>query len=218
MSLVELAGRNREDKGKGAAHRLRAEGLLPGVVYGSGENRLVAVERHGFEGVLRRAVTGTVLIDLALPDGSLRVLIKEVQRDPATAKLLHVDFLRISMDRPIRLKVPLRFTGVPEGVRTEGGMLEHLLREMEVECLPGDVPEFIEIDVSALNVGQSIHARDIVRERVQILTPPERAIAVVHGKAVEATPAAAAAAPAEAAAEAKPGAEKKAPEKDGKKS
>lgn len=230
MALVELAGRTREDKGKGAAHRLRAEGLLPGVVYGPQENLLVAVERHTFEGVLRKAATGTVLIDLALPGSTYKVLIKEVQRDPISSLPLHVDFLHISMDRPIRLDVPVRLEGVPEGVKTEGGMLEHVLREVEVECLPSDVPEFIELDVTPLAVGQALHVRDLALERIRVLTPGDRVIASVHGRAAEVAEAAApvegeAAAPAEGAeakaeeksgAEKKPAADKKGAEKEGK--
>jgi large subunit ribosomal protein L25 len=185
MALVELAGRNREDTGKGAAHRLRGQGLLPGIVYGPGENVLVAIERRSFEGVLRKATEGTVLIDLSMPKTRYRVLIKEVQRDPATSEPLHVDFLHISMDKPIHIAVPVHLVGLPEGVKNEGGLLEHVLRDLEVECLPSDVPEFIELDVSGLRLGQAIHARDVVRERVQVLTPADRVIASVHGRVAE---------------------------------
>jgi len=201
MALMELAGRTREDTGKGAAHRLRDQGLLPGIVYGQGDSILVAIERRSFEGVLRKATVGTVLIDLAMPETSYRVIIKAVQRDPITSLPLHVDFLHISMDKPVRLKVPIRLAGVPEGVKTESGLLDHVLRDLEVESLPGDVPEFIELDVTGLHLGQSLHVRDVVVEKLRVLTPPDRVIAAVHGRVAEAETPVAAAADAAAGAE-----------------
>jgi large subunit ribosomal protein L25 len=209
MALVELKGQGREDRGKGAARTLRARGMLPGVIYGpGGENRMVTIEAHSFDGLLRRAAAGTVIVDLKLegggPDG-LKVLVKEVQRDPITARPIHVDFLHIAMDKPVRLVVAVRLTGVPEGVKIEGGFLEHTLRDLEVECLPDAVPEFFTLDVSPLKVGEALHAGDVSVPGVQVMTPADRVIAVVHGKAAEEeTPAAAAAAPAEGEAAAEP--------------
>jgi large subunit ribosomal protein L25 len=211
MALVELKGQGRDDRGKGAARTLRSRGLLPGVVYGpGGENQLVTIDAHSFDGLLRRATAGTVIVDLKIegkgPEG-VKVLVKEVQRDPITSRPLHVDFLHIAMDRPVRLVVGVRLAGIPEGVKVEGGFLEQTLRDLEIECLPGAVPEFVTVDVSSLKVGQSIHAGEMNIPDVTILTHPERPVAVVHGKAAEEeAPAAAAAAPAEgeAAAEAAP--------------
>jgi len=221
MALVELTGRAREDRGKGAARTLRAQGLLPGVVYGpGGENRLVAIEAHSFDRLMRRAAEGTVIVDLQLEGGGegLKVVIKEVQRDPISSRPLHVDFLHIAMDRPVRLVVSVHLTGVPEGVKTEGGFLDHVLRELEVECLPTAVPEFITVDVGQLAIGQALHAGDVQVPGVQIVTPADRVLAAVHGRHAEELPAAeAAAAPAEgeaAAAEPAPaesGGKKKGP-------
>jgi large subunit ribosomal protein L25 len=227
MSLVELTGRTREDRGKGAARTLRAQGLLPGVVYGpGGENQKVAIEARIFNRLLRRAEEGTVIVDLKIEgaDASgLKVLIKEVQRDPITARPLHVDFLHIAMDRPVRLVVPVRVSGVPEGVKIEGGFLEHMLRDLEVECLPTAVPDVITIDVSPLQVGQALHAADVNIPGVTVITPADRVIATVHGKhAEEEIAATEAAVPAqgEAAAEAAPaegGKKKASEERPGKK-
>jgi large subunit ribosomal protein L25 len=202
MGLVVLKVQERADHGMGAARTLRAKGLVPGVVYGpGGENRLVAVETNSFSRLLRRAAQGTVIVDLKV-EGSeaegLKVLVKEVQRDPITARPLHVDFLHIAMDRPVRLAVAVRLAGVPEGVKTEGGYLEHMLRDLDVECLPSAVPEFITVDVSALGVGQALHASDVTVPGVRVVTPADRVIAAVHGKHAEELAAeAAAAAPAE---------------------
>jgi large subunit ribosomal protein L25 len=212
MALVELSGKTRDSRGKGAARTMRAQGELPGVIYGpGGENRLVTIEERSFNRLLRRAAESTVIVDLkiegAAPEG-LKVLVKEVQRDPITARPLHVDFLHIAMDRAVRLVVPVRLTGVPEGVRIEGGFLEHVLRDLEVECLPTAVPEIITLDVSPLQVGQALHASDVDLPGVVVVTPADRVVATVHGKHAEeeVAPTEAAAAPAEgeAAAEAAP--------------
>ena len=225
MSLVELSGKTRDDRGKGAARTMRAQGQLPGVIYGpGGENQKVAIEARIFNRLLRRAEEGTVIVDLkiegAAPEG-LKVLVKEVQRDPITARPLHVDFLHIAMDRAVRLVVPVRLSGVPEGVKIEGGFLEHALRDLEVECLPTAVPEIITLDVSPLQVGQALHASDVNIPGVQVVTPGDRVIATVHGKHAEeeVTAAAAAAVPAEgeAATEAAPAEGGKKPGEGGKK-
>ena len=164
---------------------MRAEGLLPGIVYGeSEENRMITLARRSFEAVMRRATEGSVIIDLKLEeqDEDLKVLIKEVQRDPVTSRLLHVDLMHISMDKPVRLEIPVRLIGVSEGVRTEGGFLDHVLRELEIECLPLKIPEVIEVDISPLGIGDSVHAGEISHEGVEIVTPADRVVVAVHGK------------------------------------
>jgi large subunit ribosomal protein L25 len=203
MAMMELAARLRPETGTGAAHRLRHEGYLPGIVYGAGEEtRRIAFLRHTFDALMRRAAEGTVVLDLQIADSeNLKVLIKEVQRNPMTSEVLHVDFVHISMDRPVRVPVAVRLVGVPEGVKNEGGFLDHVLREVEIECLPTLIPAHLDIDVTALHIGQSAHAGDIVHEGVRVVTPPDRVIAAVHGRAAEPTPAEAAAAAAAEAAE-----------------
>ncbi len=193
MAFVELMGKQREERGKGPARRLRQAGMLPGIVYGpGGENVPVAVERRGFDRVLRRAGGGTVLIDLKLEDGreGIKVIIKEVQRDPATSEPLHVDFMHISMDKPVRVEVPVHLTGAAVGVKSEGGFLDHVLREIEIECLPTKIPDYVEVDVSHLHVGQALHASEIQLEGIEVVTPGDRVIAAVHGKRVSEVPAA----------------------------
>ncbi len=189
MSLVDLKARLRTDKGKGAAHKLRQQGFLPGIVYGSGEdNQMIEVERRGFEAMMRNAAGGAVVINLKFQDkeqGS-KVIIKDVQRDPATSRPLHLDLLRISMDKPVHVVVPVHLTGVAEGVKNQGGFMDHVLRELEVECLPASIPEFIELDVTELTVGGSLHVSDVRAEGVTVLTPADRVIAAVHGKTVAA--------------------------------
>jgi len=188
MAIVELAGQLRDEQGKGAARRLRSQGLLPGIVYSPGEkSRMVALPVRSFEAMMRRAAEGTVLIDLKLQgkrDETLQVLIKEVQREPATSRLLHVDFMHISMDKLVRVNVPIRLAGIAEGVKSEGGFVDHMLRDVEVECLPGQMPEFIEVDITPLAVGQSIHVGEIAAEGFEVITPADQVIVVIHGKPV----------------------------------
>lgn len=191
MAIIELSGQLRDTKGRGAAHKLRAEGLLPGIVYGAAEeSRMIVLPQRSFEAVMRRAAEGSVIIDLKLQDHDkdLKVLIKEVQRDPVTSRLLHVDLMHISMDKPIRLDVPVRLVGVADGVKNEGGFLEHMLRELEIECLPVNVPDVIEIDVTSLGVGDSVHVAEITRPGVEIVTPGERVIVALHGQAAAELP------------------------------
>lgn len=187
MALVELAAQVRTEKGKGAAHRCRQQGFMPGILYSSGEeNTMIAVERHGFDRMLRKAAGSAIVIDLKVSgaDGSVKALIKEVQRDPVTSHPLHLDLLRVSMDEPVHLVIPISLVGVAAGVKNEGGFLDHVLREVEIACLPADVPDFIELDVTALAVGDTLQAGDIQCKGFELITPPDRVIVAVHGKAV----------------------------------
>lgn len=190
MSRVELAAQTRTDTGKGAAHRIRRAGLLPGVVYGPGQkNVLIAVEQREIDKLLRQTADRSFLIDLRLTgEGAqdLMVLMKEIQRDPVTSRPMHLDLLSVSLDRPVQLVVPLHFEGVPVGVRLDGGFLDHVLREVEVECLPTEIPDFIEVNVAEMQVGDSLHAADLQKEGVNIVTPGDRVVAAVHGKSVAA--------------------------------
>lgn len=224
MALVELAAQLRMQKGRGAARRIRREGLLPGIVYSAGEEGVkIAIEARRFDKILRDAAGGTVLIDLKVSgdkERSRKVLIKEVQRDPATSRPLHVDLLNISMGKVVQLVIPVHLTGVPEGVKNEGGFVDHVLREVEVECLPAEIPETIEMDVTGLHVGDSLHAADIQQEGIRLLTPPDRVIVAVHGQTISITPEEEAAALAEAeegAAAEEPAKEEAADEKMGSK-
>jgi large subunit ribosomal protein L25 len=192
MALVELTAQLRSEKGKGAAHRCRQQGLLPGILYGPGaESIKIAVESRGFDKMIREAAGGAIVIDLKL-EGSkeegLKALIKAVQRDPATSRPLHLDLLRVSMDEAVHLEVPIHLTGIAAGVKNEGGFLDHVLREVEVACLPSAVPNFIELDVTPLGVGDSLHVGDIREEGLELLTPPDRVVVSVHGKAVSEIP------------------------------
>jgi large subunit ribosomal protein L25 len=189
MALVELTAQLREERGSGAAHRIRFGGGLPGVVYGQGgDNLTISVQQSDFDRLLRQAAGGTVVVDLQVEgarEKNLKVLIRDVQRDPVTSRPIHLDFLRISMDKPVQVIVPVHLTGLAEGVKTQGGFMDHVLREVEVQCLPDRIPQYLEVDVTPLAVGQSLHVRDLQVEGLQVITSPDRVIVSVHGKAAE---------------------------------
>lgn len=188
MAQVQLTAQARSDTGKGAAHRLRFAGGIPGIVYGPDhEPVMISVETRSFQKMMREMQGGAVLVNLTVDgasDGAMKVLIKEVQRDPVTSQPLHMDLIRVSLDKPVHLVVPIQLTGMPVGVKLEGGFMDHVLREVEVACLPMDIPDVIDIDVTGLNVGDSLHVSDIPTEKFEILTPADRVIAAVHGKSV----------------------------------
>jgi large subunit ribosomal protein L25 len=203
----------RDGHGKGVARKLRAAGKVPGVVYGEGQPaRPVVLDGKSFE-LLVRSGGHHGLLDLTFETGHdpVKALVREVQVHPLSREVVHVDLQRISMTEKIRIEVPIMLSGKPEGVKTHGGILEHTLRNVEVECLPTAIPEKIEVDVSALNIGQSVHVGDLQIPGVVFLAHPETSIATVSLPAAERAAEEAAAPGAEAAAA--EGAEAKAGEK-----
>jgi large subunit ribosomal protein L25 len=207
METVQVKAELRKAGTKGVARQLRMSGLIPGVVYGEGgENLPITLPSASFEHMLRR-VSSNVILDLEITgrEGSpFKVIIKEVQRNPVDSKVLHVDLQHISMTHRVRVDVPIHLTGTAIGVK-EGGILEHLLRELDIECMPGDIPEDFKVDVSALARGHSVHVRDLViPEGTHVFESMDRVVATVVAKAKEeevAKPAAEAAEGAEGAAE-----------------
>ena|SRR3984893_2317041 len=153
----------RTQRGKNEARRLRAAGRIPAVVYGVKEGgRAIAVDPKTLAKILRTELGANTLISLKLAGGSdTRVLVKEYQIDPVTHQLLHADFYRVAMDKVIRVTVTVVPRGEPKGVKQQGGVLDIVHRQLELECLPADIPEHIEVDVSEMMVGQSVRVRDL---------------------------------------------------------
>jgi large subunit ribosomal protein L25 len=157
----------REGKGKNEANRLRAAGRIPAVVYGARkagkapEGVPVAVDPKEVLRILHSDSGANTLITLKLDGSESRVMVKEYQLDPVTHQLLHADFYQLAMDRAITVTVPVHVKGEPQGVKQQGGILDFVTREIEVQCLPTDIPENIEIDVSELMLHQSIRLRDV---------------------------------------------------------
>jgi len=183
MAIVALEAAPRTDTGKGVARKLRAGGRVPGVYYGRGEDSIaLTVALKDLHSVLDSADGSNVIVDLKLQGGGakdMKALIREIQRDPVAGVILHLDLQHISLTERITVEVPIVLIGVPTGVKDGGGILEHLLREVEVECLPTDIPAKLEIDVSNLAIGDSLHVSDLKVERAEILTEADRAIAAV---------------------------------------
>jgi large subunit ribosomal protein L25 len=184
MAEQSLAVQLRTEKGKEAARRLRNQGLIPAVVYGQREEAIpVTLNPQQLAKALRGGAGERSLINLTiegLQDGPITktVILKEKQIDPVKRTLLHVDLYTIAMDEEIYVNVPVHVEGKAHGVEL-GGVLEQVLREIEVKCLPGDIPPSINIDVSSLEIGDSIHVADITLEKATIQVDPEQTIVTV---------------------------------------
>lgn len=164
---VKLNASTRATAGTGASKALRAQGLIPANIYAAGETNLnLQVVGRELEKLLSHAVGENILVDLEIEDNGSKsnrlALIQEVQHEPISGKVVHVDFHAVKMDEKLHANVPLEPVGEPNGVRNFGGLLEQSLRALAIECLPKDLPEIIRVDVSALNIGDAIHVRDIV--------------------------------------------------------
>lgn len=167
MELIELNANIRTTVGNGPARRLRQSGQLPAVLYGPGaETVLLSVNISDFDQVLKKSGAGQLLLNLVIQDSETytrSAMVKELQAHPVSRNFLHVDFYEIAMDRKIKVKVPIVTTGMAKGVEL-GGVLQIIRREIEVLCLPFEVPESFEIDIADLDIGDSIHVKDISPE------------------------------------------------------
>lgn len=163
MEEITLSVEAREDRGKGAARRLRRTGKVPAVFYGPKSTAMpIAVDRKDFAAHVAN-LEGSHLIRFESPATDLQrrvALVREVQHHPVTGGILHVDFYEVDLTRRLRVTVPLHFVGKAKGL-ADGGILQPILREMEVECLPGDIPQFIEVDVSGLAIHDAVHLADV---------------------------------------------------------
>jgi len=161
---VKLTAQRREVTGRAAIRKLNARGIVPAIVYGGKDKpQPLQVSRRDISLMLSHASGENILVELEIAGekGSRMAMIQEIQHSPVGGDVLHVDFHTVSMDEKIEAPVPLEPVGVANGVKNFGGLLEQSLRTLEVECLPRDLPDKIVVDVSALNIGDSIHVRDI---------------------------------------------------------
>jgi large subunit ribosomal protein L25 len=155
----------RGDKGKNEARRHRAAGRLPAVVYGAGDPMPVTVEPKALSKILHSESGANTLITLAVEgEAESRVLVKEYQLDPVTRHFLHADFYRVAMDKALTVNVSVVLEGEPKGVKQQGGVLDFVTREVSIECLPGDIPEHIVIDVTELMLNEGVRLRDVAKD------------------------------------------------------
>ena len=148
---------------KNAARRVRVAGRIPAVVYGAGQESVaVAVDPKVITRILHSDSGHNTIFDLNVEgSGAVKAMIVDWQHEPIKGKLLHIDLKRIAMDKAMRVSVPIQLIGVPVGVKTQGGILEHVMREVEIECLPGDIPSHLDVDVSGLELHGVIHVTDL---------------------------------------------------------
>jgi len=200
MQTLVLEGTDRELRGKGPARRTRLTGMVPAVLYGGkGKSISLAVNAKQVAKILRSESGHNSIFTIQLSGGKEeQAMVKDWQVDPVTGALLHVDLFRVAMDVRMRVKVPVHPVGEAQGVKMQGGIFEIVTREIEIECLPTDIPEEFKVDVSELLIGKQIRASDVPLDpaKLKLLTDPQRVLFhVVTLKAeVEATPEAAAAA------------------------
>jgi large subunit ribosomal protein L25 len=209
---------------KNAARRVRVSGKIPAVVYGAGQEAVaVAVDPKVITKILHSDSGHNTIFDLDVTGASLvKAMIVDWQHEPIKGALLHIDLKRIAMDKTMRVSVPVQLIGTPAGVKSQGGILEHVLREVEIECLPSDIPSHLDVDVAGLEINQAIHISDLPHSgSIKFLGDEHATVAHVTAMRAEEPEAEAAAAPAEpevakkgkgdeaAAAEAKPEAKKK---------
>ena len=190
MEKLVLTAQHREETGKGSGRRLRAQGMLPAVVYGENKKpEHVTINRHDLQQLMHHGTGEGTIISLKIKGSKAakeqKVLIRDIQKDPVTMYPIHADFYRISLTKKLKVEVPVRALGTPEGVKA-GGILEYLTRTVEVKCLPTAIPRNFEVDVSELAINHSVHVSDLkVAEGVEILNDPETALFTVQPPRVE---------------------------------
>ena len=200
---ILVDAKSRADRGKNAARRLRASGRIPAIVYGGKKDALaVSVDPKTLLKVLRSESGRNTILSLDLGDaGKASAILKSWQVDPINEKFIHADFYRIAMDVAIRVKIPILAKGEARGVKVDAGILEVIMRELEVECLPGDIPERIEVDVTDLGLHGAIRVSELkVSDKVKVLDDADQIVVHVVSVKEEAAPVAAAPAEGEAAA------------------
>src|SRR5216110_2991559 len=177
---VALSATARDKTGKGAARQARFEKKIPAVIYGHGRaTQPLMVDALALEKALTGVEPESTLIELTVDGKKARALIREIQRHPLRPDIIHVDFYEIKADEKVSLKVPVHLVGTPDGVRNAGGVLDQVTREVEIEVLPEDIPDRVELDVTALKIGDSLHTRDLTIPQAVILTGADLTIATV---------------------------------------
>src|SRR5258706_2318574 len=188
---AKLTAQRRTQVGRNAIKKIKADGMVPGVIYGSTQEP-VNLQINGREllNVLSRASGENFLVELEILDGSENqnalAMIQEIQHNPLQREIVHVDFHAVSANETVSAEVPIETVGEAVGVKVHGGLLEHILRYLEVECLPGDLPQVIEVDVTNLDVGQSLHVRELkLPSGVEAVTDAEQTVVAVVEARVE---------------------------------
>jgi len=193
MQQIVIDATPREERGKNAARRIRRSGQIPAVLYGgTGDPLAVAVNAKQVAGILRSESGHNTIFTVKLPGGEHKAMLKDWQVDPVKGALLHVDMLRVALDVRMHVKVPVHTFGEPQGVKLQGGIFEMVTREVEIECLPTEIPDEFKVDVTELMIGKQLRAADLRLDpqKMKLVSDPQRVIAhVVALRAEEEKPA-----------------------------
>ena len=181
MASASLSAETRTESGKGVARKLRAAGRVPGVIYGHArEAQSLSLVARDLEKLLSQIAVSSTVVELSLGGATTRTLIREIQRHPFKKNILHVDFQEMVAGEKVTVKVPLVFVGVPEGVRLSGALLEQILHSIEVLVDPANIPNHIDVDVTHLAMGHSLHVRDLkLPEGIEVLSDEDATICAV---------------------------------------
>lgn len=180
MSEMTIQVEKRERTGKGGSRESRRKGMIPGVVYGGGKDSVpIQLDRKTFVEMMKKSDNENPIFLLKLSDSGQErhAILRDLQRDPVSRMVIHLDFQRIEMNQKVHVTVPVELVGTAVGVKTEGGLIEFITRELKIECLPGDIPNHIEVDVTGLHVGQHIEAGALqLPNGVTLFDDPEKVI------------------------------------------
>jgi large subunit ribosomal protein L25 len=184
MKEIAIAATARTEIGKGPARKARRDGSIPGVVYGPEiDPMVVSVPEREFRAAMKAAHSSSIL-SLNVDGTENKVILREIQRDPVSNRVVHLDFHAISMSQPINVSIPIKFVGTPRGVKTDGGIMQATMRELDIICLPDDIPEEFEIDVTDLGIGDAIHVADLSIPKVEIDEPERRTVVVISAPTI----------------------------------
>jgi large subunit ribosomal protein L25 len=188
MERITLQVEKRSESGKGSARAMRRAGYIPAVVYRGGKTTPIKMNLREMVNFINSTMGEQVMVKLAFSDGKSKlVLLKEYQVDPVRGELLHTDFYEVSLKEKVKVTVSIVLKGEPVGVKKEGGVIQQVLSEIEIECLPDKIPPHVELDITELNAGDTVHVSNLaLAEDVKVLTEPEELIASIVVPTIEA--------------------------------
>jgi large subunit ribosomal protein L25 len=187
MERITIHAEKREEKGKGAARTLRRNNMIPAILYRAGGSLPIKLPKKEISQFINTTAGQQMMVSLQFADGESKLaLMKEYQIDPTQRELLHADFFEVSLTEKVRVSLHITTTGEPVGVKRDGGILQNVLREIEIECLPDKIPGQISIDISGLEIGQALHVSDLkLEEDVKVLTDSDEVIVNIIAPIVE---------------------------------
>jgi large subunit ribosomal protein L25 len=187
MERMTIAAEQRTEHGKGSARDLRRRGMVPAVLYREGKAQSIKLSKKELAKIINTMSGEQAIVDIQFSDGQKKLaLLKDYQIDPLKGELLHTDFFEVLLTEEVRVTVHITPVGEAIGVKRDGGILQHSLREVEIECLPDKIPDKVEVDIAKLEVGQSVHVRDLAfQEGIKLITDPGEVILTVTAAVVE---------------------------------